>query len=749
MESYHIIFIVLSLVHLISATKPLSTMKTIGYAAHSPGSAMTPIHFNRREPRENDVAIEILFCGICHSDLHHVNSDWGPEPYPLVPGHEIVGQVTSVGSKVQKFKTGDKVAIGCMVDSCQTCDQCNKCQEQYCRTKATFTYGHPDKVSGGHTHGGYSKNIVVREEFVLSLPDGMDLSKTAPILCAGITTYSPLRHWNVKEGTRVAVIGLGGLGHMAVKLAVAMGAEVTVVSRSTSKEAAAKGMGAKALLASSDPDAMKAAASSFDVIIDTVPSLHGLDLYTPLLDVDGTLVIVGHVGSLEAPTTKPLIFGRRSVAGSLIGGIKETQECLDFCAKHNIYPDCEMIHPEEINNAFLALKKGDMAHRFVIDMVNLKVEEKIHTPYYTNTNTIPIPIKTTNTNNMKTVGYAAHSADANMTPFHFERREPLENDVAMEILFCGVCHSDLHTVNGDWGPQPYPLVPGHEIVGQVTAVGSKVQKYKVGDKVAVGCMVDSCQACDQCSKSQEQYCRQGMTPTYGAPDKHLDGKVTQGGYSKHIVVREEFVVSVPDGMDMAKAAPILCAGITTFSPLRNWGVKEGTRVGVIGLGGLGHMAVKLAVAMGAEVTVISRSTSKEAAAKAIGAKALLSSSDAEAMKAAAYSFDLIIDTIPFCHGIDAYTPLLDIDGSLVIVGQVGPLEAPMSMPLVFGRRSVAGSLIGGIKETQEVLDFCAKHNVYPECELIKPEEINNAFEALKKGDVAHRFVIDMATLSEQ
>jgi len=347
---------------------------------------------------------------------------------------------------------------------------------------------------------------------------------------------------------------------------------------------------------------------------------------------------------------------------------------------------------------------------------------------------------------MKTIGYAAHTADAQMVKFHFNRRDLRSNDVSIEILYCGVCHSDLHTVNGDWGPQPYPLVPGHEIVGKVLEVGSEVKKYKVGDHVAVGCMVDSCQECDQCSNHEEQFCRQGMTPTYGAPD-HISGEITQGGYSKHIVVREEFVLSVPETLDLKRAAPILCAGITTYSPLCHWGVKEGSRVGVIGLGGLGHMAVKLAVAMGAEVTVISRSNSKEQVAKDLGAKGILASTDQAAIKKATSSFDLIIDTIPVKHNLNVYTSLLDINGTLVIVGQIGPMEEPNTAPFVMGRRGVAGSLIGGISETQDVLDFCADHNIYPECKMIAMHEINEAFSHLKKGDIPYRYVIDMSSIS--
>lgn len=346
---------------------------------------------------------------------------------------------------------------------------------------------------------------------------------------------------------------------------------------------------------------------------------------------------------------------------------------------------------------------------------------------------------------MKTIGYAAPSENAALAPFHFERRELRRNDVAIEILYCGVCHSDLHTVNGDWGPQPYPLIPGHEIIGRVLEVGPDVTKFKVGQHVAVGCMVDSCQECDQCDQGEEQYCRHGMTATYGMPDR-VSGETTQGGYSKHIVVREEFVLYVPDQLDLSKAAPILCAGITTYSPLRTWNVGEGSRVGVIGLGGLGHMAVKLAAAMGAEVTVISRSKTKEDEARKIGARGILASTDNDEMQQAANAFDLIIDTAPVKHDVTPYLPLLDVDGTLVIVGQVGPLEEPMTFPLIFGRRRVAGSLIGGIEETQEVLDFCAHHNIHPDCEMIRMDEINDAFSHLAKGDISHRFVIDMASL---
>ena len=346
---------------------------------------------------------------------------------------------------------------------------------------------------------------------------------------------------------------------------------------------------------------------------------------------------------------------------------------------------------------------------------------------------------------MKTLGYAALSATSPLAPFAFERRALRANDVAMEILFCGVCHSDLHTSRNDWGWTKFPNVPGHEIVGRVTEVGGQVTRHKVGDTVAVGCLVDSCQHCDQCHAGEEQYCRNGRTDTYNSPDR-ITGDNTLGGYSKHIVVREEFVLRLPEGLDPALAGPLLCAGITTYSPLRTWGVGPGSRVGVIGLGGLGHMAVKLASAMGAHVTVMSRSTDKEADALDLGADQLLVSSDAEAMAAAASSFDLIIDTVPVKHELNPYMPLLDIDGTLVIVGQVGPMAEMHTAPLILGRRSVAGSLIGGIAETQEMLDFCARMDIHPECEMIRMDQIHDAFERMEKADVRYRFVIDMASL---
>ncbi|CAN7169818.1 NAD(P)-dependent alcohol dehydrogenase [Pararhizobium sp. LjRoot238] len=347
---------------------------------------------------------------------------------------------------------------------------------------------------------------------------------------------------------------------------------------------------------------------------------------------------------------------------------------------------------------------------------------------------------------MKSSGFAATDANEPLVPFTFEHRAPRANDVVMEILYSGVCHSDLHMARNDWNWTAYPLVPGHEIVGRVIEVGSDVTRYKIGDHVAVGCMVDSCQSCDQCRRGEEQLCREGNTGTYNAPDR-ITGDITRGGYSKHLVVREEFACRVPDSLDITRVAPLLCAGITTYSPLRTWNVGPGSRVAVIGLGGLGHMAVKLASAMGAEVTVLSRTNDKAEDAKTLGADRLLISTDEKAMAEAQSSFDLIIDTVPVKHDIDLYMPLLDVDGTLVIVGQVGPMSPFNSVPFLLGRRRVAGSPIGGIRETQEMLDFCARKNVMPDVEMIRMDEINEAFERMERSDVRYRFVIDMASLA--
>ncbi|MEN3930668.1 NAD(P)-dependent alcohol dehydrogenase [Microvirga sp. W0021] len=343
-------------------------------------------------------------------------------------------------------------------------------------------------------------------------------------------------------------------------------------------------------------------------------------------------------------------------------------------------------------------------------------------------------------------GFAAQGPDKSFTPFSFERRDPLANDVDIDIQYCGVCHSDLHTARGDWPGTLYPCVPGHEIVGTVRRVGSAVTRFKAGDKVGVGCMVNSCQTCESCKQGLEQFCEKGMTGTYNSPDPETGpDRHTFGGYSKRVVVNENFVLRIPDNLDLAAAAPLLCAGITTYSPLRHWKAGPGKKVGVAGLGGLGHMAVKIARAMGAEVTMITTSASKQADAERLGAHHVILARDPEAMKKAAGTLDLIIDTVAAQHDIGNYLQLVKVDGTVV---QVGAPEKPLPVnvfDLIMGRRSLAGSLIGGIAETQEMLDFCAKHNITADIEMINAQEIDHAYERMLKSDVKYRFVIDMAS----
>ena len=349
------------------------TMKVLGYAAQSADTPLAPFEFIRRSPRPDDVVIEVMFCGVCHSDLHQARNDWGFSQYPLVPGHEVVGRVASVGSNVTKFKPGDYAGIGCMVDSCRTCHPCQEGLEQYCVEGNVQTYNGVDRHDHQPTYGGYSQTIVASQDFVLKMPEGMDLKGAAPLLCAGITTWSPLRHWNVGKGSKVGVIGLGGLGHMALKLANAMGAEVTLFTRSASKEADARRLGAHNIVLSTDDAQMSSVSNQFDLIIDTVPYDHDINPYMPTLTLDGTLVYVGLLGSIEPPvSTLPLILGRRSVAGSCIGGIKETQEMLDFCGEHGIVSDIEMVNIPDINEAYERMLKSDVKYRFVIDMASLQ-----------------------------------------------------------------------------------------------------------------------------------------------------------------------------------------------------------------------------------------------------------------------------------------------------------------------------------------------------------------------------------------
>lgn len=346
---------------------------------------------------------------------------------------------------------------------------------------------------------------------------------------------------------------------------------------------------------------------------------------------------------------------------------------------------------------------------------------------------------------IKTAAYAAQTATSPLAPFSIDRREPLEHDVGIDILYCGICHSDIHQVRNEWGGGSlYPMVPGHEVIGRVSKVGSHVKKFKQGDLVGVGCFVDSCRKCPSCREGLEQYCEDGMTVTYNGQDKRHGG-ITFGGYSERITVDENYVLRVPENLDIKAAAPLLCAGITLYSPLRHWNVQPGQKVGIVGLGGLGHMGVKLAAAMGAHVVMITTSPNKAQDAKKLGAKEVLVSKDPKDMEKHANSFDLIVDTVPVAHDLNPYIGLLKRDKTLVIVGPLDPVGVH-GMNLILKRRSVAGSVIGGIAETQEMLDFCGKHNIVSDVEVIKADYINTAYERMIKSDVKYRFVIDIASM---
>jgi len=345
------------------------------YAALSSEADLALVSIERRDLRPDDVELEILFCGVCHSDIHHVRNDWGGETYPIVPGHEIVGRVTRTGAAVSRFSEGQMVGVGCLVDSCRECAPCTHSHEQYCEKGSTLTYASKDRHDGSPTYGGYSETIVVSERFVLSVPDGLDPAGTAPLLCAGITSYSPLRRFGAGPGKKVAVVGLGGLGHMALKLARAMGAEVALFSRSPGKEEDALRLGAHRVVISSDADAMARVAGTFDIIIDTVPYAHDLNPYVGTLAVQGALVLVGYLGPLDgkdALNTAPMVFRGKTLAGSLIGGLAETQEMLDFCGEHGIVSDIELIDIQDINPAYARVLKSDVQYRFVIDLASLR-----------------------------------------------------------------------------------------------------------------------------------------------------------------------------------------------------------------------------------------------------------------------------------------------------------------------------------------------------------------------------------------
>ncbi len=350
---------------------------------------------------------------------------------------------------------------------------------------------------------------------------------------------------------------------------------------------------------------------------------------------------------------------------------------------------------------------------------------------------------------METIkAYGATAADADLQPLDIKRRSLQEADVKIDILYCGVCHSDIHTVRNDWGGSSYPVVPGHEIIGRVVAIGDGVKNFKEGDLVGVGCMVDSCHECTPCHNDLEQFCEKGATFTYNSKDAHIDNQRTYGGYSTTVTVDQQFVLRVPDNIDAAAAAPLLCAGITTYSPLSHWKVKEGDKVGVIGLGGLGHMGIKFAAAMGAKTYMITTSPDKAEDAKRLGADAVIISKNEDDMQQHKGTFDFLLNTVPVKHDINPYLELLKIDATMVMVGAIEPLEPMNGGNLIMGRKRVAGSLIGGIKETQEMLDFCGEHNIVSDIEMIDMQDINTAYERVTSNDVKYRFVIDMESLKK-
>jgi len=348
------------------------TKETKAFGTTSAEAPLKEMKIERRTVTPHDVEIEILFCGICHSDLHQVKNDFGGAMYPIVPGHEIVGRVTAVGNHVTKFKIGDLAAVGCIVDTCRTCHYCVEGFEQFCVEGITFSFNSVDKTYGGYTFGGFSESIVTDEKYVLSVPESLDLAAAAPLLCAGITVYSPLNHWKVGKGTKVGILGIGGLGHLAIKIAKAMGADVTVITTSQEKVEDAKRLGADDAVLSSDPEQMKSYAGKLNFILDTVSAKHDVNAYLNLLAVDGSLVLVGLPPEQLSVGAFNIIHGRKSFSGSNIGGIAETQEMLNFCAKHNITADIELIRMQDINTAFERLAKGDVHYRFVIDMASLK-----------------------------------------------------------------------------------------------------------------------------------------------------------------------------------------------------------------------------------------------------------------------------------------------------------------------------------------------------------------------------------------
>ncbi|OVA03809.1 Alcohol dehydrogenase superfamily [Macleaya cordata] len=750
---------------------------------HDKSGKVAPFTFKRRVNGVDDVTIKILYCGMCHTDLHYLRNDWGITMYPVVPGHEITGVITKVGSNVEGFKVGDRVGVGCLAASCLECEYCKDSQENYCE-KLQFTYN-GIFWDGSITYGGYSKMLVADKRYVVHVPEGLPLDAAAPLLCAGITVFTPLKDNNLLEGPgkKIGVVGLGGLGHVAVKFGKAFGHHVTVISTSPSKENEAKArLGADHFIVSTNSEQMQAGKKTMDFIIDTVSAEHSLGPILELLKVNGTLSIVGAPDKPLGLPAFPLIFGKRAVKGSIIGGIKETQEMLDLCAKHNITCDVEVVKPDQINEALDRLARNDVRYRFVIDIASKsykpmslpafplifgknyngvgkravkgsiiggikEIQEMLYVcaKHNITCDVEKVMAETTPNHTQIVTGWAGHDQSGKVTPFTFKRRENGVDDVTIEILYCGMCHTDLHYLRNDWGITMYPIVPGHEITGVITKVGSNVGGFKVGDRVGVGCLAASCLECEYCKDSQENYCEK-LQFTYNGI--FWDGSITYGGYSKFLVADKRYVVHVPESLPLDAAAPLLCAGITVFTPLKDNNLLvegPGKKIGVVGLGGLGHVAVKFGKAFGHHVTVISTSPSKENEAKVrLGADNFIVSTNSKEMQAGTRTLDFIIDTVSAEHSLGPILELLKVNGTLSIVGAPDkPMGLP-SFPLIFGKRTVRGSIIGGMKETQEMLDLCAKHNITCDVEVVKPDQINEALNRLARNDVRYRFVIDIA-----
>ncbi|CAI5977134.1 unnamed protein product [Closterium sp. NIES-65] len=565
----------------------------VGYAAHDASGVLAPWIFNRREVGRRDVKIRITHCGVCHSDVHFTRNDWGYSLYPMVPGHEIVGVVEEVGAQVSKVAVEQRVGVMGIMGSCGECEACRQHEEQFC-AKCLFTSNSvdPHSPSGEATYGGYSF-IVCDEHFVLSIPAELASDVAAPLLCAGTTVYSPMMHYGAnKPGMRLGVAGLGGLGHVAVQMGRAFGMHVTVLSIQPEQERDARELfGADQFILTTDAAAMKAAAGSLDVIIDTVPVQHELGPFLDLLTFNGELLVLGIPVAPFTLRASQLVFGRKMVAGGLVGGIKETQEMLKFCAKKGVAPIVERLDIKDINKAH---EQGEG----------------------------------------NCVGYAARDASGELTPWRFHRREVGPGDVKIRITHCGVCHSDVHLARNEWGNSMYPIVPGHEIIGVVVQVGADVSKVAAGQRVGVGCMVGSCGECVACRQHEEQSCPKCVF-TYNSVDPlSPSGQSTYGGYSSFIICNEHCVLSIPAELASDVAAPLLCAGITVYSPMMRYGAnKPGMRLGVAGLGGLGHVAVQMGRAFGMHVTVLSTSQGKEREAREVmGAHRFIVTKDADAMK---------------------------------------------------------------------------------------------------------------------